>query len=489
MSKCIVIGAGIGGLASALRLRAMGHEVRVFESYHQPGGKLQEFTLNAYRFDAGPSLFTLPHLIDELFELFGENPRDHFDYEQKRTVCNYFWDDGDHFSVSANESVFIEQASSHFGEPKKRLKNYLLKNRDKYHLTAPLFIEKSLHKLSTFFNSKALKAILNIHKLDLFSTLNKLNKTTFDHPKLVQLFNRYATYNGSDPYQTSGIMSMIPHLEMGIGTFFPKGGMYSIVHALYGLAKRQGILFDFNTKVEKIAHKKGRITGVIVQSELIQADIVVSNMDVFSSYRQLMPDIKAPEKKINQERSCSAIIFYWGVEKEFPELDLHNILFSSNYKEEFKHIFKNKDLYSDPTVYINITSKDNPKDAPKGCENWFILVNAPYNDGQDWDALIDQCRNQVQNKIKKSLGIDIKPFIAVEKILDPREIESRTSSYKGALYGTSSNSMLSAFWRHPNFHKRIRNLYFCGGSVHPGGGIPLCLNSAKIVGQMIRNHA
>ena len=197
-----------------------------------------------------------------------------------------------------------------------------------------------------------------------------------------------------------------------------------------------------------------------------------------------MPKAKQPERTLNQERSTSAVIFYWGIKKKFPELDVHNILFSDDYKTEFDSMQKGS-IYEDPTVYINVTKKYVPEDAPKGCENWFVMVNAPHEAGQDWDVLIKKTRAQIIAKINRILKVDIESLIEVESLLDPRTIESRTSSHLGALYGSSSNNKMAAFMRHPNFSRKLKNVYFCGGSVHPGGGIPLCLLSAKIVDEIM----
>ncbi len=208
-------------------------------------------------------------------------------------------------------------------------------------------------------------------------------------------------------------------------------------------------------------------------------------MDIYPTYRTLLKGIKAPEKTLEQPRSSSALIFYWGVEGTFEQLDLHNILFSENYEEEFEHIFDHKTLSDDPTVYINITSKESPQDAPAGCENWFVMINAPGNYDQDWDDLVAKSRERILKKIKKCLDIDLTDLIKTEYILTPVGIEKNTSSYRGALYGAASNNQFAAFLRHPNFNSRIENLYHVGGSVHPGGGIPLCLLSAKITSDLI----
>lgn len=485
MPKAIVIGAGIGGIATAIRLRAKKYEVLVIEANNYPGGKLHSKKMSGYRFDLGPSLFTMPQYVDELFELHQKNPKDYFQYRKKEVLCNYFWDDGTKFSAKAQKEVFIKEASKAFNEPQNHIKKYLSKSNEKYDLTASLFLEKSLHKLKTYVSIDTIKAILQIGKLDINQSLNNSNKKAFKSNKLVQLFNRYATYNGSSPYQTSGIMSIIPHLEMHYGTYFPKGGMYQITESLFTLAKEVGIDFQFNEAVEEIKIENRKASGVKSVKGDYESDIVVSNMDIYPTFKRLLSGQKQPEKILRQERSSSALIFYWGISKSFGELDLHNIFFSNNYQKEFEHIFKEKNLYEDPTVYINITCKEESNDAPKGHENWFVMINAPGNYNQNWTALKEQSKRNIIVKLNGILGVDIEKYIVSEFVLDPVEIESNTSSYRGALYGAASNSKFAAFLRHPNFSSSIKNLFFCGGSVHPGGGIPLCLLSAKIVNDLV----
>ncbi|MFY8185896.1 MAG: phytoene desaturase family protein, partial [Bacteroidia bacterium] len=217
MDSAIIIGSGIAGIASALRLRAAGKDVSVFEANNYPGGKLHAFELEDYRFDAGPSLFTLPELVTELFELFNEKPTEFFQYHRKETVCNYFWEDGMRFTVNANREIFAKDAATKFGVDSKSLLAYLQKSEKKYELTSPIFLEKSLHKIGTYLSKDTLKALTQMWSLDIGTNLNSLNEKSISEPHLVQLFNRYATYNGSSPYLTTGIMSMIPHLELHKG--------------------------------------------------------------------------------------------------------------------------------------------------------------------------------------------------------------------------------------------------------------------------------
>ena len=223
MSKSvIVIGAGIAGLATAIRLQLKGYQVTIFEASNRIGGKLHSRQLGAYRFDMGPSLFTMPQYVDELFELAEQNPREFFNYKKKTNICNYWWEDGTTFSASADKNTFAEEAEKTFGDAAERIENYLQSAEKKYNATNKVFLEKSLHKLDTYLSRDTIKSIFKLGSLGINKTLNELNKDSFENPKLVQLFNRYATYNGSSPYMTPGIMSLIPHLEMSIGTFYPE---------------------------------------------------------------------------------------------------------------------------------------------------------------------------------------------------------------------------------------------------------------------------
>jgi phytoene desaturase len=483
MAKACIVGAGIAGLASAIRLRKKGYEVSVYEANPYPGGKMHAAWFQGYRFDLGPSLFTLPWLVDELFELCGKNPGEYFRYLRKETLCHYFWEDGTRFFAPASEEDFAREAARTFGEDASRIQKYLQRNARKYEVTAPLFLEKSLHRPQTYFSVQTLKGLAASGSLGIFNSLDGVNRNAFNSPKLVQLFNRYATYNGSNPYRTPGIMSMIPHLEMALGTYYPEGGMHQIPMSLYHLACSEGVAFEFSHPVQQILTDKGKAVGLKTQRGTETADLVVSNMDIYPTYRKLLPQHKAPERTLSQERSSSALIFYWGIRGEFPQLDLHNIFFSEDYPGEFRNIFEEKTLGDDPTVYINITSKESPGDAPEGCENWFVMINAPGDHGQDWEALVGRAREAILGKLSRNLGVALKDRIAVEEILTPGDIAKNTSSYRGALYGAASNNRFAAFLRHPNFTSSIRNLYFAGGSVHPGGGVPLCLLSAKIVGE------
>ena len=386
--QVVIIGAGIAGLAASIRLKVQGFKVTVYEANSYPGGKLTAFSENGYRFDMGPSLFTMPQYIEDLFALANKPISDYFDYSQKDVVCNYFYEDGTRFSAAADTEKFARDAAATFDVDAAAVTDYLNDSKKKYDLTASLFLEKSLHQLSTYLSLDTVKAIIQIGGLGINDTLADYNAKRFEDERLAQFYNRFATYNGSSPYLTPGIMSMIPHLEQHFGTYFPKGGMHRISMSLFQLAKDLGVEFNFNTLVDKIETSKGKAVGIRIGEKVIEADIVVTNSDVVPTYRKLLKHHKAPERTLSQPRSSSALIFYWGVKKEFPELDLHNIFFTQDYETEFDFIFQKKDVYHDPTVYVNVTSKEESSDAPTGCENWFTMVNVPGNTGQDWDAII-----------------------------------------------------------------------------------------------------
>ena len=485
MKTAIVIGAGIGGIAAALRLSKKDYQVTVFEANDYPGGKLSAFSLGDYRFDAGPSLFTMPQYVNELFELHDEKASDFFTYKKKKIACKYFWEDQIQITAYADPTLFLEEVKNKLGVETDVLKKYLKRAKKKFDLTAPLFLEQSLHKLKGFLNVKTLKALINLGLYEINQNLHSVNVTQLKEPHLVQMYDRYATYNGSSPYQTPGIMTLVQHLEQEYGTFVPDGGMEQITQSLFELAKRKGITFRLGEKVNQILVKKGEATGVKTKNQTLMADIVLSNMDVFPTYKNLLKDIKPPERVLNQERSSSAVIFYWGINRIFDQLDLHNIFFSQDYKSEFEAIFNLKEPTDDFTVYVNITSKDVPSDAPKGGENWFVMINTPADCGQDWDHIKNKLKEKTIAKLNRILKVDLSHLIQEEEVLTPPMIEQKTSSHLGALYGSSSNDRMAAFLRHPNFSSKIKNLYFCGGSVHPGGGIPLCLLSAKIATDLI----
>ncbi len=482
--KAIIIGAGIAGLATAVRLAVQGFDVEVHEKNDRAGGKMYLIERDGYVFDAGPSLFTQPEYIEELFAYAGEDIRDYFSYRSLPLACRYFFEDGKVVNAYTDQQAFADEMEQVLGEPGGNILRYLRDSAKVYEKVGSIFLNYSLHKLSTWLHPRVIGAFRTVRLPYLTKTLHQFNKSRLKTPEAVQIFNRFATYNGSNPFQAPGMLSLIPHLEQNQGTYYPEGGMISIPDTLRRLAEKKGVKFVFNSRVNNIVTESGRVSGIVADGVFIPAATVVSNVDAYFTYKNLLEREDGVRKVLLNERSSSALIFYWGINREFSNLHLHNIFFSKQYREEFEHIFRHKRFFDDPTIYINITSKMEAGMAPEGTENWFVMINAPALAGADWNQEVAAVRRNILEKLNRILGVDLREHIAVEEVLTPEGIQQRTDSYLGSLYGTSSNSRWAAFLRHANFSSDIRGLYFTGGSVHPGGGIPLCLKSAAIVGEL-----
>lgn len=483
MTQAIIIGSGIGGLAASIRLARQGIRVDVYESAENAGGKISERNFDGFRFDAGPSLLTLPEL---LFELLDDDLR--FAVQKTEIITKYFYPDGTQVLAYSDIEKLATEIEKKLNVPEKKLISYLRKAATIYDLTSDLFIFGSFHRLKNLLNLKSLKTLLQFRKLQAFQSLHDFNTNELGEKRLVQLFDRYATYNGSNPYQTPATLSVISHLEHELGAYLPEGGMIRITEALAKQALKLGVKFHFGQAVQKVEIRNGKVAGIRIDSGLVPAEIVVSDVDIHSFYSSLLPDKKRLSKINREERSSSALIFYWGMKGNFPELDIHNIFFSSDYEEEFTQLFQLNEVSNDPTVYIYISCKYNPTDAPDGCENWFVMINAPADVGQNWDEIIERTRLNILNKLERMLGKQLKDRFAAEQILSPPEIFKQTGSVNGSIYGSSSNSRYASFNRHANFRSDIAGLYFVGGSVHPGGGIPLCLSSARIVDGLVKEQ-
>lgn len=486
--KVAVVGAGLGGLSAAIRLANGGFEVDVFEQNDDAGGKAGSLVFNGFRFDTGPSLLTMPNVLKELFRECGEDFPDYLRLKKLDVICKYFYPDGTTINAFADVNSFGREIERSTHDNHKNLKNYLNYCKKIYDLTAELFLYKSPQQASTYLNMKAVSTLLQIKSIDAFRTVHQANALFFRDKRIVQLFDRYATYNGSNPYLAPATLNIIPHVEYTMGSYIPQDGIFSISKALKQLAENKGVNFYFNSKVEKIEIKNGSVKGIVLDGKSLGYDAVVSNIDVITTYNELI-DInvkKIIDKLSKHDLSTSALVFYWGVKGKHVELEIHNILFSQDYKKEFDDLFTNKVIHDNPTIYIYISSKYKPSDAPKDCQNWFVMVNTPPNINQNWDEEIKRLKQIILEKIKKVLSIDIEKDIICEKFLTPLDLEKRTGSYCGSIYGISSNDRFAAFLRHPNFSKNIDGLYFCGGSVHPGGGIPLVILSGKIASDMIK---
>lgn len=481
----IVVGGGLGGLSSAIHLAAEGFRVSLFEKNERFGGKMNRFESNGYTFDTGPSLLTLPHVIDDLFARTGVNRQDYLDIQPVDPICRYFWPDGSRMDAKSNVADMESEIAAISSEDAKNYESYLKYCKTIYDITADIFLYNPVHELHTLMNKKTLHSLLRITQIDPLRTMNSAVSRFFKDNRMQQLFNRYATYNGSDPFSAPATLNVIPYVEFGLGGFYIKGGMYQLVEALTKLAEKIGVKLLPGSPVEKILHKNGRIRGVQVNGEQVSADAVICNADVVEAHNQLIDGFTQEQKKLNKlEPSISGMVFLWGVKKQNSQLCHHNILFSDDYRNEFQQIFEQKNIPDDPTVYVSITSRSDASHAPSGSENWFVLLNMPYLNGQDWQQAVPQMRRAVLERLKKS-GLDIASSIEIEKVITPEDFYRSYGSNRGSIYGISSNSRSTAFKRPANRSRQIDGLFFAGGSSHPGGGVPLVILSGKMCADLV----
>lgn len=486
-TKVAVIGAGLGGLSSALLLARKGYEVTIFEKNNQLGGKINSLRADGFRFDTGASLVTMPFVIEKLFHMLGERLIDILEIKKLDIITKYFYPDGTVINAYSDLENFLDEIEHKTKDNASAVKKYLEYTKKIYELTADLFIFSDFKNLKNLLNPSGIKTLFNISKIDPFRSIHQANLSFFVDPKVVQLFDRFATYNGSSPYLAPATLNIIAYVEFFLGGYYFTGGMYSLIEALVNLCKKFNVDIQTNAEITKLIVQNGLVESLLINSQKKKFDLFVSNSDVSYTFANLLEDTKSTEAKRNLSNSpsSSALVFYWGVQGNHPNLETHNILFSENYKEEFNYIFNLKQIFEDPTVYIYISSKFNPKDAPPNHENWFVMINTPENTNQNWGEIVNIYRPVIINKIRKLTGIDLDGKITFEAVLTPKDLELRTLSRFGSIYGISSNNRNAAFLRQKNHSKTYKNLFFTGGSVHPGGGIPLVISSAMIVDKLL----
>jgi len=479
MKEVVVVGAGLGGLAAACRLAKQGLSVVMLEKNDTVGGKVNVVEAGGYSFDTGASLLTMPHVLEELFEFCGQRLSDYLQLIELDPICRYFWPDG----TSLDATSDLEKSESRIADvsPKDAtaFRRYLATSKAKFEIAERTFLAKSLPELSSMLRPSNVPELFRFMSL---RTLAGYNEASFKSPKLVQLFNRFATYNGSSPYKTPAAFSLIPWAEFGLRAWYPAGGVYAVVRALEKLALELGVRIFTGTEVQDILTRDGRVTGVKAVGETFGADAVISNADAVETHRSLLSSHKYQDR----EPSCSGFVMLLGVNKKFEKLSHHNIFFSDDSKVEFEEIFRSKRPATDPTIYVCATSKTDPTQAPDGCENLFVLVNAPYLSRRtDWNKEMRPYRDFLMTRLEE-VGLDgIGDAVEYEKIITPADFKSRYRANRGSIYGISSHGMLSAFKRVPNKSEDFENLFFVGGAAHPGGGIPIVLLSAAISSRLL----
>jgi phytoene desaturase len=485
--RAVIIGAGIGGLSAAIRLAAAGWQVTIVEKNAQVGGKMSEITEDGFRWDTGPSVITMRHVLEDLFAAAGRRLTDYLTLLPVEPLARYFYPDGKVLDVTADLSEMANRISAFEPHDVEGYLAYLAYAARIHRITGPIFIYDQPPTLRSF-------ARVPLHewlRADPLRTMDRAIRAHVRSPHLRQLLGRFATYVGGSPYEAPATLNVIAHVELVGGVWYPQGGIYAIARALRQLAEELGVDICTGQPVQRINVQAGHATGVTLgDGSVIRAQAVVANVDVTTVYERLLPDVPSAPRRAarlkSYEPSCSGFILLLGVEGISENLAHHNVFFSNDYRQEFDFIFKKRLPAPDPTIYVSITSKSDPSHAPSGHENWFVLVNAPaLSDRYDWATHAQAYRDVVLERLATVYGLDVRSRIVTERILTPVDLEAMSGAYRGALYGASANSKWTAFRRPHNRCTEVKGLYFAGGTTHPGGGVPMVMLSGKVAAELL----
>jgi len=494
----VVIGAGMGGLAAAIRLAVAGVRVTLFEQGAQPGGKLNRWECDGWTFDTGPSLLTMPWVLRELFADAGAS-LDHFlTLDPVDPVCRYSFADGMHLDLTTDSARMAANIEALAPRDVPAFFRFLAYAADLYALAGEPFLRYPLRR-ETFRQERGnlFRYGLRLRDLPKIASPRTVHQTVshfFSDPRLRQVFDRYATYNGSSPYRAPAALCLIPFVEFATGAWHPRGGMYRIAEALVALAEQVGVVMHRDTSVGGITQEAGRATGVrLASGDLVRADAVISNVDVLTTYERLVdgtsPAVERSRAALRRlEPSYSAFVLLLGTRGTYPRLPHHSIFFPADYEAEFHDIVDRRVPPNDPTIYVCRATATDASIAPAGCDNLFVMVNVPYLDGRtDWCDVSARYRDHILEALRRR-GVSLAASIAVEDVWTPARLEAAYGAQRGAIYGFASNTPRAAFLRPPNRSPALKGLYFAGGSTHPGGGVPLALLSGRIAADLVREE-
>jgi phytoene desaturase len=448
---------------------------------------MNHYAADGFYWDSGPSVITMRHVFEDLFAAAGRCLNDYVTLEAVEPLTRYFYHDGTVLDATRDLSRMVQQIAEVDERDVEGYLAYLAFAARVHRITGPVFIYGEPPTPRSFTQVP----LPDYFRVGALETLDRAIRRHVRSPHLRQLLGRFATYVGASPYQAPATLSVIAHVELAGGVWYPRGGIYALAAGLARLARELGVSIHTSCCVESILVEDGRARGVVLgNGEEVRARAVVANVDVTTTYRKLLPPSIAPARRMRKlaqsETSCSGFVLLLGVEGESENLAHHNIFFSRDYRREFDDIFQRGVPPDDPTLYVNITAKSDPDHAPPGCENWFVLVNAPPTESNfDWT----HCANDYRERILHTLagfGLDVRARIRSERMLTPVDIARISGAWRGALYGISSNQPLNAFRRPHNRCPDLRGLYFVGGTTHPGGGVPMVALSGKVAANLIQ---
>lgn len=487
----IIVGGGLGGLAAAIHLAGQGRRVCLLEKNARLGGKMNQIEAAGYRFDTGPSLLTMPWVVRELFAAVGEDADAWLTIRPIDPICRYVWPDGTRWEHRRALPDLIAEIARLSPPDVAGFFRFMAFGARIYQATAEPFLLAPFRGWREFLTPRLLR---DAPALDPLHTLDQAVRRHIRSPYLRQVFNRYATYNGSSPYRAPATFAIIPYIEFATGGWYLQGGMYALAQALQRLAETLGVIIETGAEVVEVSVHGGRVRGVrLADGRERPAERVIINADALHGLRHLI----APEHRRRwsnaridrQEPSCSGFVLLLGIDREYPLLAHHTLFFSGDYPAEFRALEMGVPA-PEPTIYVAATCRSDPAHAPPGGMNLFVLVNAPpLSQRVDWEREAGGYRDLIVRLLERRGLTDLRHHIRFEHLITPLDFAEQTRSWRGALYGAASNTPLAAFLRPPLVAPDVRGLYFTGGATHPGGGIPLVLLSGRAVATLIARES
>lgn len=481
--RVVVIGAGLGGLSAAISLAAEGFRVEMVEKNDKVGGKLNILRKDGFTFDLGPSILTMPHIFEALFTRAGKNMRDYVRFEPVEPHWRNFFEDGTTVDLTSDPDAMrseLDKLGPHAADEFDRFMAY---SKTICRETEAGYFAKGLDsfwELIRFYGP-----VRSLLSFDVFRSMDQGVCRFISDPRLVDILNYFIKYVGSSPYDSPALMNLLPFIQFEYGLWYVKGGMYGLAQAMEKLALELGVTIRCNTEVDEILHQNAKATAVRLKSgESLAADIVVSNMEVIPAMERLLKSPKQSIKKMQRfAPSCSGLVLHLGVNRIYPQLAHHNFFYSTRPREHFDAIFHKRTLSEDPTIYLVAPCKTDPAQAPSGCEIIKVLPHIPHLDAdQPFSREAYQAfRERVLAKLERMGLTDLRKHIVTEECWTPNDIESRYYSNRGSIYGAVSDRFKNLGFKAPQRSNELSNLYFVGGSVNPGGGMPMVTLSGQLV--------
>ena len=483
----IVIGSGIGGIATAARLAKNGYDVTVLEKESTPGGRCNQIIRDGHRFDIGPTLFLMPEVWEETFASLGEKMSDHLDLKRIDPTYKVHFDDGLQLELTSDIGKMQTQLEKVEPTAFTGFLNYIAEGSKHYKMSVEKFVGRNFYNIFEYFSLGNLPLLFKLKALvKHYANVGKY----FKDERLKAAFTFQNMYLGLSPYDAPATYSLLQYTELAEGVWYPMGGMYAGIQALVKIAEKLGVKFIYNTPVKKMKEERGKIQSVITEDgREFTADTFIGNADLPYIYKELLPDQAEAKKLEDKLYTCSTIMFYWGVDKEYKQIAHHNVFLGGDYKASFDKIFNEHTLPEVPSFYVHAPARTDQAAASEGEDTLYVLVPVGHLDArtkQDWDALVNRARETVLTRLANEKGVtDLKEHIKFEIVYQPQVWKERFNLVNGSAFGLSHSFMQVGYLRPQNRHKKYKNLYFAGASTHPGTGLPIVLLSAKLTTERI----